>query len=231
MRKKGFFITLEGGEACGKSTQMLLLENSPDWKNKNQERIFTRSPGGTRIAETIRGILKFKFDAEPLSGRTEILLFSACHAQMTDRLLQPALERGAIVISDRFFDSTTVYQGIARGLRPETAEEFNRFACGGLVPDLTLLLDLPAQEVMRRIRKRSEGANEKNGAPRNHGTAPHQEDRFDSESEAFHETVRRGFLNLARREPERFRIINAAESPDSVHRSIKEALRDGLDLF
>ena len=150
---------------------------------------------------------------------------------MTDRLLQPALERGAIVISDRFFDSTTVYQGIARGLRPETAEEFNRFACGGLVPDLTLLLDLPAQEVMRRIRKRSEGANEKNGAPRNHGTAPHQEDRFDSESEAFHETVRRGFLNLARREPERFRIINAAESPDSVHRSIKEALRDGLDLF
>ncbi len=221
MRKKGFFITLEGGEACGKSTQMLLLENSPDWKNKNRERIFTRSPGGTEIAEKIRAILKNAGGAEALNDRAELLLFSACHAQMTEQRILPALERGAIVVSDRFCDSTTVYQGFARSLDPERVLRINRFACRGLVPDLTILLDLPAQEVMRRIRKRAgEG-----GAP-----APDQ-DRFDSESEAFHETVRRGFLELARREPQRFRIVDASEDPGSVHRSIKEALRDGLDLF
>ena len=148
---------------------------------------------------------------------TELMLFGACHAQMCEHMIRPALARGAVVISDRFTDSTLVYQGCARRIAPETVARVNGFVCRGTRPDLVLVLDIPVELVLRRTMKRS-GGNAQN-------------DRFDSESAAFHTAVRNGFLELARCEPGRFAVIDASPSPEEVTHSILEAIHARLAIL
>ena len=212
--KKGCFITFEGMEGCGKSTQIRLLADA--LKTEGREVEVSRSPGGTPVAEKIRTLLKVPTEGDDLTPETELLLFGACHAQMTRHLILPVLERGEILLSDRFFDSTTAYQGYARGLDLDMVLRINRFACGELEPDLTLLLDLDPELGIERSRRR----------------AALEADRFDSEKMKFHHDVRNAFLDLARRNAGRFRVIDASRSQEEVHRQIMEAVHDRLaDLF
>lgn len=208
---KGFFISLEGGEGCGKSTQLNLLAEALRKMFPGREVIATRSPGGTPAAEKIRSVLKEKMEEE-IIPETELLLFGACHAQMVHNLIRPAMERDAILITDRFFDSTIVYQGCARGLDRNRIDWINQFACDGTKPDLTLLLDLSTEQ----------------GSARTHARAAVENDRFDSETDSFHQKIRAGFLDLAQGEPERFAIIDATGSIEEVHQAIMEVIRERL---
>lgn len=209
--KKGLFITLEGMEGCGKSTQIHLLAEK--LRQAGHETVVTRSPGGTPVAEKIREILKTHTKGEDLLPETELLLFGACHAQMTKKLILPVLERGAFLLSDRFFDSTTAYQGYARGLDMDMVLRVNRFACGSLQPDLTLLLDLDPELGIERSRRR----------------ASLETDRFDSEKMKFHLDVRAAFLDLAAKNSGRFRIIDASQDVGQVHAQIMEAVHARLE--
>ena len=212
----GLFLTLEGGEGCGKTTQLERVASALRTAS-GREVVTARSPGGTAVAEKIRAILKSREPGEDLLPETELMLFGACHAQMCEHMIRPALERGAVVISDRFTDSTLVYQGCARRIAPETVARVNEFVCRGTRPDLVLVLDIPVELGLRRAAERSEAAT--------------QNDRFDSESAAFHEAVRNGFLELARREPGRFAVIDASPSPEQVTQSILEAIHARLEIL
>ena len=212
----GIFLTLEGGEGCGKSTQ---LERTAEALRaaSGREVVTARSPGGTAVAEKIRNLLKNREPGEDLLPETELMLFGACHAQMCEHMIRPVLERGGIVISDRFTDSTLVYQGCARRIDPETVRRVNEFVCRGVRPDLVLVLDIPVELGLHRATKRS-------------GAAA-QNDRFDSESAAFHTAVRNGFLELARCEPDRFAVIDASPAPEQVTKSILEAIHARLAII
>ena len=212
----GLFLTLEGGEGCGKSTQLERVAKALRTAS-GREVVTARSPGGTAVAEKIRTILKSREPGEDLLPETELMLFGACHAQMCEHMIRPVLERGGIVISDRFTDSTLVYQGCARRIAPETVRRVNEFVCRGIRPDLVLVLDIPVELGLRRTTSRSGGTTEN--------------DRFDSESTAFHTAVRNGFLELARREPERFAVIDASPSPEKVTQAILEAIHARLAIL
>ncbi|MBP5586899.1 MAG: dTMP kinase [Lentisphaeria bacterium] len=212
----GIFLTLEGGEGCGKSTQLGRVAEALRAAT-GREVVTARSPGGTAVAEKIRAILKTREPGEDLLPETELMLFGACHAQMCEHMIRPALARGAVVISDRFTDSTLVYQGCARRIAPETVARVNEFVCRGTRPDLVLVLDIPVELGLRRTTSRSGGTT--------------QNDRFDSESTAFHTAVRNGFLELARREPGRFAVIDASPSPEKVTQSILEAIHARLAIL
>ncbi len=209
---KGFFISLEGGEGCGKSTQLNLLANALRIMFPGREVIATRSPGGTAVAEKIRSVLKEKTADEEIIPAAELLLFGACHAQMVHNLIDPAMKRGAILITDRFYDSTIVYQGYARGLDRTKIDWINTFACRGTKPDLTLLLDLSPEQ----------------GTIRTHSRAAVENDRFDSETDIFHRKIRAGFLDLAKNEPDRFAIIDATASIEEVHSAVMEVIHERL---
>ena len=215
---RGRFITLEGGEGSGKTTQAALLGETLA-KAGLQTRV-VRSPGGTAVAEKLRTILKTREPGEELASETELLLFGACHSQMVETLLKPELERGTCIISDRFVDSTKVYQGYARGLDIWMLDEINRFACRGVMPDLTIVLDLDPELGMRRSTGRV-------------ARAEFENDRFDSETLAFHTAVRNGFLELARQAPRRIKIISAEGSVEDVARAVKDCVNHelGLDLL
>ena len=213
----GFFLTLEGGEGCGKSTQLERVAAALR-SGSDREVLAARSPGGTSVAEKIRTVLKTREPGEELLPETELMLFGACHAQMCEYTIRPVLERGGIVISDRFTDSTLVYQGCARRIDPEMVRRVNEFACRGIRPDLTLVLDIPVELGLRRAAERS-------------GVTAAQDDRFDSESVTFHEAVRNGFLELASREPERFAVIDASASPEQVTQSILKVIHERLAII
>ena len=213
----GLFLTLEGGEGCGKSTQLERVASALRAAT-GREVVTARSPGGTAVAEKIRNILKSREPGEDLLPETELMLFGACHAQMCEHMIRPVLERGDIVISDRFTDSTLVYQGCARRIAPETVRRVNEFVCRGIRPDLVLVLDIPVELGLRRATGRS-------------GTAATQNDRFDSESTAFHTAVRNGFRELARLEPERFAVIDASAPIEQVTQSILEAIHARLAIL
>ena len=213
----GIFLTLEGGEGCGKSTQLERVAAALRTAS-GREVVTARSPGGTAVAEKIRDLLKSREPGEDLLPETELMLSGACHAQMCEHMIRPVLERGGIVISDRFTDSTLVYQGCARRIDPETVRRVNEFVCRGIRPDLVLVLDIPVELGLRRATGRS-------------GTAATQNDRFDSESTAFHTAVRNGFLELARLEPERFAVIDASTSIEQVTQSILEAIHARLAIL
>lgn len=215
MLKKSFFISLEGGEGCGKSTQLTLLATSLRARFPGREILETRSPGGTPVAERLRDVLKNRANGEKPAPETELLLFAACHAQMVRALIRPALERGAIVLTDRFCDSTLVYQGCARGLDIPFIRTINRFACGELHPDKTILLDVDPETALARTRLRT-------------GETPAEQDWFDSETLAFHRAIRKGFLDLAASEPERFAVVDASRPTEKVHHAILEALHDTM---
>ena len=212
----GIFLTLEGGEGCGKTTQLERVAEALRAAT-GREVVTARSPGGTAVAEKIRAILKTREPGEDLLPETELMLFGACHAQMCEHMIRPALARGAVVISDRFTDSTLVYQGCARRIAPETVARVTEFVCRGTRPDLVLVLDIPVELGLQRTTGRSGGNT--------------QHDRFDSESTAFHTAVREGFLELARREPGRFAVIDASSSPEQVTQSILEAIHARLAIL
>lgn len=209
------FITLEGPEGAGKSTQAAMLKDLIEASGRKC--ILTREPGGTAIGEEIRKIVKFHAGQNPMSIETETLLFEAARAQLAKELIIPSIEKGIFVVCDRFADSTTVYQGMARKLGEQQVRKLNEFACCGIVPDITFLLDIDPEKGFRRITKRKSEHNAK--------------DRFEEEAFAFHRAVRDGFLKLAAREPDRIKIINADQPPEKIHEKIKELLNEAFGTF
>jgi dTMP kinase len=205
---RGLFITFEGPEGSGKSTQARRLAER--LKAAGREVVATREPGGTRTGEAIRNIVQHDSAGEPIYRETEVLLFAASRAQLVRAVILPALERGACVVSDRFSDSTTAYQGYGRGLDVETIRRINALAIGPAVPDLTFLLDLDIRAGFERLRAR--GLN---------GAAAH--DRIEREDAEFHERVRRGYLELAAGEGGRWRVIGTDREQDLVHGDIWSA--------
>ena len=209
----GKFITFEGPEACGKSTQIKLLAEK--LVAQGIRVACTREPGGTATGEAIRNILQHDAAGEPLADRAELLLFTASRAQLMDQKILPALEKGDWVLCDRFIDSTMAYQGFARGMDIETLDRINEFAIYEHKPDLTILLDLDVERSFQRLEERYADGNESH-------------DRFEREAREFHERVRDGFHRLAEREPERFRIINTDRPIEVVSADIWGAVKGAL---
>ena len=206
---RGRFITLEGPEGAGKSTQAAMLISKLE--SRGLEVVYTREPGGTRLGEAIRGILQFDAAGESPCPESEVLLFEASRAQLVRRLILPALERGAWVVCDRFADSTTAYQGFGRAFPVEMMETLNQFAIGPAVPDMTLLFDINVSLGLQRCAKRQHGK-------------PAPLDRIESETLEFHERVRQGYLALARRYPSRFRLVDAMRDVSAVASDVWSAV-------
>ena len=207
--ERGKFIAFEGPEGGGKSTNVPLLAEFLREKF-HLEVITTREPGGTDLAEQIRAILKSPTSEAPVPG-AELLLFLASRAQHVERVIKPALMRGAWVITDRFEDSTFAYQGAGRGFSAETILPLNAFATQKISPDLVLVMDLDRKTGRQRLSCREQA------------TAT-TADRIECEAEAFHERLREGFLKIARRDPERYRVIRADQEKESVQRAVREAV-------
>jgi dTMP kinase len=200
---RGLFITLEGVEGSGKSTQ---IHHLAEVLTRTGCRVLqTREPGGTATAEAIRHILLTALSHEPIAPQTEALLILAARCQHVTHLIRPALQRGTVVLCDRFSDSTYAYQGFARGLDLQWLRAANEVATGGLMPDLTLILDLPVSVGLAR-RRADRG----------------QQNRLDRETERFHRKVRRGFLALAAEEPGRIKIVNANRPAQEIQDELTE---------
>ena len=197
---KGKFITFEGGEGCGKSTQVKRLREALE--NSGVEVLLTREPGGTVLSEEIRRLIKDQ-DDDPPCDRSELLLFLAARAQLVRNVIVPALESGKWVISDRFSDSTKAYQGYGRGLPLDVISTVNEFACDGLRPDLTILLDVTPETAHARMRGRENAT----------GTSA---DRIERAGDAFHARLRTGFAELAAAEPERIKVVDANGGVEEV---------------
>lgn len=195
------FLTIEGIEGAGKSTFIGLLEAELVKRGVNFLR--TREPGGCALGRQIRPLL---LDAsQKVSDRAELFLFLADRAQHVADTIRPALERRQWVICDRYADSTIAYQGYGRGMDPEELQKLNDYATGGLWPDITFLLDLPAEVGLGRALAR----NGREGLTQSEG-------RFEAEALAFHQRIREGFLARAARWPQRFRVLDAAQTPDAI---------------
>ena len=197
----GKFITFEGPEGSGKSTQIGLLAEK--LKEHGLEVTCTREPGGTATGEAVRNILQHDAAGEPLADRAELLLFTASRAQLMDQVILPTLGKGEWVLCDRFIDSTMAYQGYARGMDIATLDAINRFAIYGRKPDLTLLLDLDIEAGFQRLETRYSGSAETH-------------DRFEREAREFHHRVRDGYHRLAEREPQRFRMVDSNRPVEEV---------------
>jgi len=195
------FLTIEGIEGAGKSTFIGLLE--AELVKRGVDFLRTREPGGCALGRQIRPLL---LDAsQKVSDRAELFLFLADRAQHVADTIRPALERGQWVICDRYADSTIAYQGYGRGMDPEELQKLNDYATGGLWPDITFLLDLPAEVGLGRALAR----NGREGLTQSEG-------RFEAEALAFHQRIRDGFLARAARWPQRFRVLDAAQTPDAI---------------
>ena len=209
------FITLEGIEGSGKTTQIgRLVEFLED---RGIECVTTRQPGGTLIGENIRSILLDPANSA-LAPMTELLLYMADRSQHIYELIRPCLQAGKTVICDRYFDATVVYQGFARGLNFELIQQLHQILFDDLKPDVTLLLDLAPQVGLQRAWQQL-----------NNGQRSGLESRFEAETVAFHEKVRAGYLELARLEPGRFRIIDAAQSQDQVFAAMRKIVSSILE--
>jgi dTMP kinase len=207
------FITFEGPEGSGKSTQIKRLVESLEAAGVTA--VCTREPGGTATGEAIRNILQHEAAGEPLAVHAELLLFTASRAQLMDRVILPALEEGKWVVCDRFIDSTMAYQGYARGLDIDTLDRINDFAIYQRKPDLTILLDLDIERGFERLQERYAGQSKSH-------------DRFERETLDFHRRVRDGYHSLAAREPDRFRIINSDRPIATVSADIWAAVEEAL---
>ena len=201
---KGIFITFEGIDGCGKSTQCELLKDY--LKDNGKDFIFVREPGGTEIGERIREILLDKKNSR-MTARTELLLFEAARAQITDEVIKPALEEGKIVICDRFFDSSSAYQGMARGMGMDFVASLNMAATGGLKPDVTFFFDISAEEALARRGKRGEAS-----------------DRIELAGLKFQEDVREGYLELAKNSDGRIVTLDATLGIEEIFEQIKQTL-------
>jgi dTMP kinase len=190
------FITLEGSEGCGKSTQARRL--AARLEKHSIPFLLTREPGGTAIGETIRELLQFAPQSAGMSAETELLLFEASRSQLVREVIKPALERGDCVISDRFFDSTTVYQGAARRLDRKFVGQLNAFTIGNCIPDITFVLDIDLKTAQSRMQ------------------TPRRPDRMEQEAPEFYERVRDGYHELATREPNRIVLIDGTQSLEKI---------------
>ncbi|WP_404421849.1 dTMP kinase [Nibricoccus sp. IMCC34717] len=205
---KGILISFEGSEGAGKSTQIARL--AQHIQNIGREVISTREPGGTEIGEQIRNIIVHNSKGDEMRAETELLLFAAARAQLVRETIVPALLDGTVVLSDRFLDSTTVYQGIARNLALGPVNQINRFAVGNVMPDLTVVIDVPTDVSLARIRQR----------------ASDLPDRMERENIDFYEKVREGYLVLAKGMPERIVVIDGTQREEEIEAQIwKEVSR------
>lgn len=199
------FLSIDGGDGAGKSTQLGLLA---DWLRTQGFDVLTcRDPGTSRLGEAVRQLLLHRTDLA-IGRRAEMLLYMAARAQMVEETIRPALDAGKLVLSDRFLLANVAYQGYGGGLDVPTLWEVGRVATGGLMPDLTIILDLPAQSAAARIAR--------------------QRDRMESQGDAFHARVRQGFLAEVARQPEQMVVIDAAGSIDAVQAAIRAAVQPRL---
>jgi dTMP kinase len=208
MHKRGTFITFEGIDGCGKSTQMRLL--GAHLRAAGRPVVETIEPGGTEIGTQIRKILLDARNSD-LKARAELLLYFASRAQNVEQVIHPALARGEIVLCDRFTDSTLAFQGFGRGLDSEAILELDRIACAGLQPDITILIDIDLETSMERSRRRNE-------------RIASDETRIDDESAAFHTRVRDGYRALAAKFPERILVVNGSGPIGAVAKLIWEKI-------
>ena len=205
----GLFISIEGGEGSGKTTQCRTLV---DYLEARGERaLYVREPGGTLLGERLREIVLFTRDLS-LTPEAEALLFSSARAQLTREVIAPALDLGTHVVADRFFDSTIAYQGYGAGADPEGLRFVTHFATGGLIPDLTFLLDLPVNVAMKRVHDRANGW-----------------DRIESHDAAFHERVRDGYLALARGDRKRWIVLDGSRTQPDIAGSIAARIDQELE--
>jgi dTMP kinase len=211
---RGFFITLEGIDGCGKSTQLDMLAAA--LRQRGLALYTTRQPGGTLIGQQIRGLMSQEHNR--LAPLAEVLLMMADRAQHVDESIKPNLEAGRIVISDRYIDSSVAFQGYGRGLEITMVEELNRLATGGLTPQLTLLFDLEPQSARRRLENRVE----------NQSTEDSPMQGFDEEKEDFHARVRQGYLAIAESYPRRVSLINASRPIAEIHQTVLELVLQRL---
>ena len=198
MLSSGFFITFEGGEGSGKTTQIQCLADSLVQIIPAGSLIVTREPGGVPAAESIRDLL-VNGDAEKWQPLTEAFLMSAARHEHVEQIIRPALMQNKLVISDRFTDSTIIYQGVVGGVVSQNIDAMNKISCGDIAPNLTIILDMDSHTGLARAGSRGVG-----------------EDRFEAKGPAFHEKVRAGFIDLAHTDPERCVIIDASRSADAI---------------
>jgi len=211
------FISLEGIEGSGKTTN---LSHAVGFlQDKGHDCVITREPGGTRIGEKIRAILLDPSSKE-MDPLTELLLYTADRSQHIKELISPLLSAGKTVVCDRYYDATVVYQGYARGLDTELILRLHRLLFENLKPDITLLLDLPPEIGLSRAWKQID-----------QGDRDRVETRFEEETLSFHKKVRSGYLEMARLEPERYRIIDASQEPDQVRKEITRTLSEEIDAI
>jgi dTMP kinase len=209
--KRGKLITFEGPEGSGKSTQIAFLGDC--LKIKNYGVLSLREPGGTHVGEAVRGIIQHNSAGESPEVIAELLLFEVARAQLVKKRIIPALEAGNVVLCDRFYDSTTAYQGYGRGLDLNMINQLNNIAIQNCVPDLTFLLDLPIDAGFSRINRQGR-----------------ELDRMEKEERSFHERVRNGYLDIAEKNPGRFYILKADQDKQTIAEEIKTASYERLDL-
>ncbi len=210
IEKQGHLITLEGGEGAGKTTAARFIR---EWfEARGRSVVMTREPGGSGLAERIRGIL-LDPAAKEMSPMTELLLMFAARSDNLDQIIRPALQSGAVVICDRFTDASRAYQGAGRGLGLDLVDQLAVLVHSDITPDLTLLLDIPVRDGMERVGKRGDALN-----------------RFELADLEFFERVRQGYLDQAQREPDRFEVIDARASLMEVQQSIETALTSTFEM-
>ncbi len=207
---KGLFLTFEGIDGSGKTMQLEML--TEDLRKANLKYLILREPGGTSISEQIRKVLLDRVNQEMIP-ETELLLFAAARAQLVQEVVKPALAAKSIVISDRFYDSTTAYQGFGRDMDVHFIQMLNTFATQGLQPDFTFYFDLSVETAIERLGKRTE-----------------KNDRIDLESKKFMEKTRQGYLSIAQKNPERIKVIDAERTPEEIFQDPKMELKQVIDL-
>jgi dTMP kinase len=204
--RRGLLITFEGGEGGGKSTQIAALKTRLE--AAGHDVIQTREPGGTPLGEFVRNLLQHDAAGQDMSPEAELLLFAASRAQHVRELIAPAIATGKIVLCDRFLDSTTVYQGVARAIDSQQVEAINQFAVGETQPELTILIDLPPEIGLARVHARSDG----------------KLDRIEQEAIEFFQAVRQGYLDLSATNPKRFVVLDGSRSIETMSEEIWETV-------
>ena len=206
----GKLISFEGSEGSGKSTQIALL--AAHLQKAGRDVISTREPGGTEIGEQVRNIIVHNSKGDEMCAETELLLFSAARAQLVREVIAPALVRGTIVLTDRYLDSSTVYQGVGRNLAADPVAQINRFAVGNVMPDITIVMDVPTEVSLARIHQR----------------ASDLPDRMERENIDFYHKIREGYLVLAKGMPDRFVVIDGTQSQDVIAKKVWASIKERL---
>ena len=209
-KSNGKLISFEGSEGSGKSTQIARL--AKQLAKLKHDVVTVRGPGGTEIGEQIRNIIVHNSKGDEMCAETELLLFAAARAQLVREVIAPALLKGTTVLSDRFLDSSTVYQGIGRNLAADPVNQINRFAVGNVMPDLTIVLDVPTAVSLQRIRQRASDV----------------PDRMERENIDFYEKIRSGYLLLAQSMPDRIVVVDGTLKEDQIARKILAAVKKVL---